>query len=414
LVKSKFRLNRWIWSPGIYNVPRMLSLSVLLIAFFSLSLNYAFPPAFRETIPWLFRIPAAVSLAMLLLAFSVRLTRWERLDLRSLRRAKLSRICAGGSALLSLLDTVLRGHSDLAATTPVLVAISTCILAAVIILQARSRGLLARRALILVALLTSTWLLLANVYAVNGRISYELTADPASALLLFLMTMSLIFAESGNGLIPVTVSSVLGERASLRLLVSAILVPIFLGYLRLQTEGPLGLPPNLMIALHVFGTLAIMGLLLVYSLKTAKIRFDEQRSLQIELERGERTFAALLEQGSEVYLTMNIAGRLLSCNESARRHLGLPDVARTVVSIEDLILPESKDKVRGLPEVLLRSISSNTVLLFRLSNGESMPLYITAACRMRHGAPEEILLVGRPLPLGLRSPSFSQAFIGAA
>jgi hypothetical protein len=59
-------------------------------------------------------------------------------------------------------------------------------------------------------------------------------------------------------------------------------------------------------------------------------------------------------------------------------------------------------------------MSSNTVLLFRMASGEAMPMYITAACRMRHGAPEEILLVGRPLPLGLRSASFSQAILGAA
>lgn len=408
------RLNRWIWSPGIYNVPRLLSLSVLLIAFFSLALNYALPESFRDVIPWLFRIPPAVALAMLLLAFSLRLTRLERLDLRSLHRAKLSRICAGGAALLTLLDTVLRGHSELDATTPVMVALSSCILAAVIILQARSRGLLARRALILVALLTATWLLLANVYSVNGRISYELTSDPATALLLFLMTMSLIFAESGNGLIPLTVTSVLGEKASLSLLVCAIVVPILLGYVRLVTEARWSLPHNLMVAVHVFATLAVMALLLVYSLRKAKERFDAQRRLQMELERGERTFAALLEQGSEVYLTMNTAGRILTANESARRHLGLPDLAQSIVCIEDLILPESQDKVRELPEVLLRSISSNTVLLFRMASGEAMPMYITAACRMRHGAPEEILLVGRPLPLGLRSASFSQAILGAA
>ena len=43
-----------------------------------------------------------------------------------------------------------------------------------------------------------------------------------------------------------------------------------------------------------------------------------------------------------------------------------------------------------------------------------MPLYVTAACRMRNGAALEIVLVGRSLPLGLRSPEASKALLVSA
>lgn len=387
---------------------------MLIVSFFSIMLNWAIPLRFRSGVPALFHINPAAALAFLLLALSVRLTRWERIDLRTVHRAKLSRLCAGFAALLTLLDTVLRGQINLASPTPVLIALGACLLAATIMLQASGRSLFARRVLLVVLAISSIWICLANLYSVNGRISYELTADPASALMMLLMTLSLCLAETRNGLIPITVTSVLGEKASIRLFFAALAVPLVMGFVRLEVERNLNVSSNLMVAIHVLATLGVMGWLLVYSLLAAKSRFDEQRNLQFEFERGERTFQALLEQGSDVFLTMSIAGRVLSCNENARRYLGLEDVAQKIICIEDIILPESRDRVRQLPETLLRTISSNTILLFKLANGEPMPLYITAACRMRHGAPEEILLVGRALPLGLRGPGVSQTLLATA
>jgi PAS domain-containing protein len=161
-------------------------------------------------------------------------------------------------------------------------------------------------------------------------------------------------------------------------------------------------------------TLLVMAGLLYYSMGKAKDRLDDQRRAQSELESMEVVLQTLLEQGSEVYLTMNLAGRLLSANETTRRYLGLPDVQRNVVCIEDLIFSESHEKMRRLPEALLRGISTNAVLLFKMADGEAMPLYVTAACRMRQGKAEEILLIGRALPLGLRSPQASQSLLASA
>ncbi|WP_155121558.1 hypothetical protein [Bryobacter aggregatus] len=382
-----------------------------MVSFFSLVLNWALPATYRGTVPTIFRINAPSALAFLLLALSVRLTRWERLDLRSAHRARLARVCAGVAALLTLFDTVLRGQVNLEVPTPVLLAVSHCLLAAVIILQAYGKSFFTRRVLLVVSAVTSVWLMLANLYSVNGNIPADLTCDPAAATLIFLLTLSLCLAETRNGLIPLTVTSVLGDRASVHLFLAAILVPLGMGLIRLGVEQHIRVSPNLMIALHVLATLCVMVALIAYSLNAAKGRFDEQRRLQLEFERGERTFQALLEQGSEVYLTISFAGRVMSCNANAIHYLGLPDVSKKIVCIEDIILPESRDKMRQLPETLLRNLSSNTVLLFRLADGDAMPLFVTAACRMRHGSPEEILLVGRALPLGLRSPKASQSLL---
>ena len=94
--------------------------------------------------------------------------------------------------------------------------------------------------------------------------------------------------------------------------------------------------------------------------------------------------------------------------------LALPDLSKAVVCIEDLILIESHEKIRKLPEALLRGMSPHAVLLFKMADDESMPIYITAACRMRNGTALEIVLVGRSLPLGLRGPQASQTLLVSA
>jgi PAS domain-containing protein len=391
----------WLWSPGIFNLPRVLSLITLIVSLFSLLLNWAVPVTYRPDVPSIFRIAPQTALAFLLLAFSMRLAKWERIDSRKARRAKVLRVMAGISAILSLLSV----------GVPVLLSAGLCILSATVILQAHGRYLFARRVLLVVSLINGTWLVLANLYAVHGRISYELTADPTSALLFLAISMSLSLSETRNGLVPLALTAVLGARSSVHLLLAALLVPVLLGYVKMQLENLLQMDSHLMLAAHVMGTLFVMALLLFWSMTQAKEALDEQRRVQADLESTESALQSLLEQGSEFYLTVSLASRVLTANENARRYLGLPDLSRNVVSIEDLILSESHDKMKRLPEALLRGTSDHAVLLFRLADGEAMPLHITAACRMRHGTAVEIVLVGRSLPLGLRSKNSSQALL---
>lgn len=384
-MKVLSNLRFWPGEGGIYHLPHLLSLGALAIPLVSLAMYWVLPEAFLVNVPVLFRMMPATALSFLLLALSVRLARWERIDLRTAKQAKYSRVLAGLAAMLTLW----------AAMTPVLLGMGLCMLAAVVILQAYGSYLLTRRVVLVSGLIVGTWLVLANLYAVHGRISRELTADPAPALLMLMLALSLSLTETRNGLIPVSLRAVLGEKASVRLLLATLVVPLLLGYLRLEVEQAFRLDENLMLAFHVLGTLLVMGALMVSSMEHAKQRLDEQRKVQADLEATERVLRLLLETGSEFYLTMNLAGRLTYANEQARRQLALPDLQKRVICIEDVILSESHEKMRRLPETLLRGVSEHTVLLFRTGDGQAMPLYVTAACRMQHGASTEIVLVGR-------------------
>lgn len=63
---------------------------------------------------------------------------------------------------------------------------------------------------------------------------------------------------------------------------------------------------------------------------------DEQSREQSGFESMENVLQTLLKKGSEVYLTMNCSGRLLHTNIATRRYLGLTDVHRNIVCMEDL------------------------------------------------------------------------------
>lgn len=344
---------------------------------------------------------AVVALTFLMLVLSMRLARWERIDVRTAHRAKFSRVLAGFAALLAMTNP----------TTPVLLSAGTSMLAVTLTLQAYGKELFIRRILLTVSVITGTWLVLANLYAVSGRISPELTADPTSALALMMLSLSLGLEESRSGLIPISLKTVLGARDSVRLLLAALLVPVMLGYWRMHLEQFGKWDSRLLLALHVMATLGVMAVLLVGSLNQARERIEEERRTRADLEASENALQQLLEQGSEFYLTMNLAGRVLSANENSKRYLGLPDLKKHVVVMEDLVARESHDKMRKLPEAVLRGSGQQDVLLFRLSDGELLPLLVTAAGRARPEAGTEIVIVGHSMPLGLRPPETSQALL---
>lgn len=407
-------LKRRLLVPGVYNLPRLLSLAVLIMAFFSLLMNWALLKSRSGPVPSLYQAPAATALSMLLLAFSFRLMQWESQDQRSARRAKFSRMMAGLAALLTLLEAVLRRQGAAKDVTPIVVALEISLLSTAVMLLASRGSLHVRRVLLSAAAVVSLWLCLANLYGVDPKIGHEFTSDPASALMTLLMTSALALVELRNGLIPPAVRSIIGKQAGQRLLFCALLVPMLAGYLRMELERNFLLPMPLLLTLHVLLTLAVMAGLLYWSLREAHGRIAEQMRLQYEHERSERTLEALLEGGSEVFLRLSLRGELLAANENAIRCLGLHDPEERKQNINDWIVPESQERLRELPKELLSAITTNTVLVFRNSSQELLPLFVTAACRMQHGAPDEILLVGRALPLGLRSPGHSDSLMVAS
>lgn len=392
------RLRGLLWLPGIYNLPRLLSLAVVIAALLSLTLTLLLDGG-----PALLQMPGVMAMAFLLLGFSVRLARWERVYPQSARRARLSRILAGFAAMLTLTCQ----------DAPFLLAAGLSMLCAVLILQAHGRLLFLRQILLSVSLIFATWLVIANLYGASTAVSSQLRAAPVPAVLLLALTLSISLAETRNGLIPVSFAVSLGERGSVRMLLAALLIPLLMGYVRMEAGFVLGWSPELMESVHVFGSLGVIFLLLMASLGEARQRLEAQQRLREELEADRRTLTALLEQGTEFYLSINLAGRILDANEGARRSLGLGDLRRSVVCLEDVLALESRHQLRQLPDALLRGISQNAVLQFQRADGETMPLYVTAACRSHAGNQLEIALIGRSLPKGLRVEEATPALLAS-
>lgn len=383
---------RYLWAPGLYNLPRLLSLTVLLVALLSLPSS---------------AMPSLEALSFLLLAFAIRLARWERIDLSHDGDAKLARLCASAAALLSLADTILGTHSP----TPFLVAAAQCMMAAALILAANSQALFLRRVLLACVGMVSLWLLLLQLYSAHTAIPYELKSDASSAILLLFLAASLFLYESRAGLIPVGLTNWLGLRQSLILLAASLGIPIFLGWLRTLLAQRFPLPDGLGTALHVLATIVALAPFIGAALLSARERYEQQLASLREFQVAERTYAQLLSQGSEFYFALGFDGSIHQANENARRHFSLHPRAGQHPHFSSLLTEESAGKLASTGRNLLTNLSSQPLLNFRTRSGEVLPLYVSAACRFAQGQPEEILLVGRSLPLGLRPPGSSDRLL---
>lgn len=383
---------RYLWAPGLYNLPRLLSLTVLLVALLSLPAN---------------AMPRMAALSFLLLAFSIRLARWDRIDLAHDGNAKLARLCASAAALLSLADTILGPSSP----TPFLVAAAQCMMSAALILAANNQGLFLRRVLLACVTLVALWLLMLQLYSAGNSIQYELKSDPASAILLLFLAASLFLYESRAGLIPVGLTNWLGIRQSLILLTAALSIPIFLGWLRMILAQRFPLPDGLGTALHVLTTMIALAPFIGAALLSARERYERQLASLREFQLAERAYAQLLSQGSEFYFALGFDGSIHQANENARRHFPINARSGHSPHFSSILTEDSAGKLASTGRNLLTNLTAQPLLNFRTRSGETIPLQISAACRFANGQPEEILLVGRSLPLGLRPQGSSDRLL---
>jgi hypothetical protein len=383
---------RYLWAPGLYNLPRLLSLTVLLAALISLP-NGA--------------MPRMAALSFLLLAFAIRLARWDRIDLAHHGNAKLARFCASAAALLSLADTILGPSSP----TPLLVAAAQCMMSAVLILAANGQALFLRRVLLACVSLVALWLLMLQLYAAESSIQYELKSDPISALLLLFLAASLFLYESRAGLIPVGLTNWLGLRQSLVLLTAALGIPILLGWVRMLLAQRFPLPDGLGTALHVLATIVALAPFIGAALFSARERYERQLASLREFQLAEQAYAQLLSQGSEFYFALGFDGTIHQANENARRHFPINPRHGHNPHFTAILTEDSAGKLASTGRNLLTNLSAQPLLNFRTRDGESMPLNVAAACRFANGQPEEILLVGRSLPLGLRASGSSERLV---
>jgi hypothetical protein len=400
-----------LWSPGLYNLPRLLSLTVLLVALLSLlkQPRFQMPEGSSFGVP--LAIPPMAALSFLLLGFSIRLARWERIDLTHDGSARLPRVCACAAALFALADSVFGVATPSGASTPFLVAACQAMMASVLVLAASRKALFFRRVLLACVVLVSLWLLMVHLYSAGGPLSYEWKSDAASAVLLLCLAGSLFLYESRAGLIPVGLTNWLGLRQSFVLLVAALAIPIFLGWIRTLVSRHWDVPEGLGTAVHVLATMVALAPFISLALASARERYERQLMTLQEFEAAERAYAELLSKGSEFYLALGFNGQIHQANENARRFFGIEAKGGRAPHLSAILTEESAGKLASTGRNLLTNLAAQPLLNFRSSSGEAMPLYVSAACRFHRGQPEEILLVGRSLPLGLRAPGTSSSLL---
>ncbi len=387
-------------APGWYHLPRLLSLIVILGALLAL---VAWQGGGLASVP-----PPLSSLSFLLLGFSLRLARWDRVEMEGEGQVRVARVASAAAALLALADSLMLPDVPEAKLTSFLVAVVHSLLSAVLLMAMHGRMRFARRVCLVGAVIVSLWLVTIQAYGADEHVSRYLKSDAPSALLALLLTAAFGLFEFRAGLGQGGVSNWLGTGQSILLLGASVAIPLLLGFFRIIVEAQWAVPAKLLLALHVVATMLCLAPVLIYLLRSARERYESQLRTEVDWAAAERTYAEIAKQAEEFCLVLDPDGLVRHANESARRILDLDSRRGQFHEFSQLLSPDSRYRLASAGRDLLRAIEATPVLSFQTRADQHLPVFVAAVGRRCEGKADQILVFGRSLPLGLRGADADQ------
>lgn len=378
----------------------LLSLAVVLFGGVVL-LGWLFNTAAVRVLPYLLRMKANTALAFILSGASL----WLQLpDQPSPRRRRAAQALAGVVILIGslTLGEYLSGldfgidqllfADPLPAVPPSLPGRMAFVTAvnfiltgfAILFLEARtSRGLIPAQLLVTPPALFS---LLALVgFAYDARSLYAFTPfssmSPQTAITVLLLGAAVPFARPDRGLMRIFTNSGVGGTVIRRLLPAAIIIPVTLGWLRLQGER-LGLyDTETGLALFALSTLILFAALILWVANRLNVTDAGRRQAEESLRESENRFRALIENSSDAVALISAEGVVLYESQAASRITGYSAEERIGQSAFGLIHPDDAEAIRRLYRQILQLPGGNVDarLRARRKDGEWRWLEIVGA-----------------------------------
>ncbi len=212
-------------------------------------------------------------------------------------------------------------------------------------------GLRAFRSAQLLALATALVSLLAFIgYLYSAESLYAITAYSSIALHtvvgLITLSVSILFAQADRGMMSMITSNTAGGILARRLLPAAIVVPLTLGWVRLegQRAGLFGLEFG--VALFVLASAVIFTALILWN-AIALNRVDvKRRQAELETIEGRKRLASIINSAMDGVITVDENQRILLFNEAAEKMFGCPASEAVGQSIERFIPERFRDTHR--------------------------------------------------------------------
>ncbi len=388
---------------------RLTGLFSLLMGLLIFSLWVLTPQTLQSDFPTAAQVSPLTALALLFIGFNIRLLRWEPVRSNSARIAQLFRLTimaigayglayhlGGVPALLWRLGG-LQGHVPM----PSLISsFSSVCFASIFFLIKRGRDPRLAHGLSLAAAALTLTGLVANLYASPAdypRLSALVAEGPIHPIL-FAVSLALLSASAYRGWTAVIVSDTAGGQMARRLLPASILIPVFIGWLRLLAEQAGWISSGVALTLHVLLSVFSMAVIVWWNAGLLVRTSLRNRQATLNNHDLEAAYRQTLEKCHEAIFSIDSTGHLTYLNPAATTRFGVPEVPVAALHVSTVLGDAAWSAlapalvVRGgqpIREVVLETVSGPQ--LFDLS----------ASVLLRGGPSFELLVVATPSQLSV-------------
>lgn len=333
-------------------IPKLVSLAVVLSALLVLCGWVLFPQELMTKLPWAAEVHPLIALGMMPVALALRLNNRRTIQ-RAVARYHLAFRIAGMAAGSLAMFTAIHpdGKAWMGNAAPQWVdlflpspAAGFCLfLLALSLAVAELRGTIAlTQGLVCVAAVASLCAVLADLFGIAappGALRWGI--DAASGLMFLATGGTLLYQLANRGPLTVVTGNHAGGVMARRLLPASILVPIALGWLRLQAEEAGLVTGQAALFLHVLLSVIVMVALVWRSAVRLSRSNLAQAKREEKLAGIESSYRDLLNLLTEPVLVFDASGRVKYLNRAAQERFATNCFGEAEWTMEALVGPNS-------------------------------------------------------------------------
>src|SRR5580700_6629239 len=332
---------------------------------------------------------------VILIAFSLRLSRFERVNPWARWVSEAFRVAVGLMGLLGMSEAVFgwdlgwesllfrRGAAipdfNFWLHTSVITVLCFYILACSLILLSSRRGYWACQILTIAVVVIVFGTLVQRLYGFRP-LALHLEVPGIASLLLLVLAVGILDSNLHRGLMAVVSSRQEGGLMARRLLPASIVIPVMLGWIRLWGEHRGWFGPDAGLVLHVIFTILVLAGFVWWNAgalnrSSRRYNLSEQSALEVQA-----SYRRLLEDSTDGFLGLNLQGDITSWNRAAKELFGEQRDKTGKVSIFEAATIESRQPIRHLlSKSLLAGPCGHEPIVIRSAAGKGVRVeaYIT-------------------------------------
>ncbi|MDP8990093.1 MAG: PAS domain-containing protein [Acidobacteriota bacterium] len=367
---------------------------------------------------WLIsQIHPNAALGFILVGFSLRLARYDGATAWVHGACKLFRISVGLLGLLSLANiwfhwnwgidkfVVRDATAGMPGPMPPAAALCFYLLGCALVLLTAGRSLLCQILSLTVATIT-TATLVASAYAwfAPQTLPGYLGMPAVTALVLLILSLGVVSSNAHYALLTAMTSNSVGGAMARRLLPASLLIPLALGFLRLQGQDAGWFSPGAGLVLHVVATMLLLALFIWWNAAALDRIARENGRFEHAVQDTQAALLEILRHVNNAAFAHDLTGNLTFFNAAAERLFGITAAEARRRNVCTVVTPPSAASVRSiLSSGLIGGACHPESVVLLTSAGEQECAVLTIPMCDRNGNPGGFFSLVSPLFTGTPS-----------